>query len=37
LVVLYGTELGKRVPLPQSTFTIGRSTKADLFRSTRKP
>jgi diguanylate cyclase (GGDEF)-like protein len=30
LVVLYGTELGKRVALPQSTFTIGRSTKADL-------
>ncbi len=30
LVVLYGTELGRRVPLPQSTFTIGRSTKADL-------
>lgn len=30
LVVLYGTELGRRVSLPQSTFTIGRSTKADL-------
>jgi diguanylate cyclase (GGDEF)-like protein len=30
LVVLYGTELGKRVALPQSTFTIGRATKADL-------
>ncbi len=31
LVVLYGLELGRRVPLPQSTFTIGRSTRADLF------
>jgi diguanylate cyclase (GGDEF)-like protein len=31
LIVLYGTELGKRVPLPQSAFTIGRTTKADLF------
>lgn len=29
-MVLYGTELGRRVPLSQSTFTIGRSTKADL-------
>jgi two-component system, cell cycle response regulator len=31
LVVVYGTELGRRLPLTQSTFTIGRSKKCDLF------
>jgi diguanylate cyclase (GGDEF)-like protein len=29
-VILYGAELGRRVPLSQSTLTVGRSTKADL-------
>jgi len=31
LVVVYGTELGRRLPLTQATFTIGRSSKCDLF------
>jgi two-component system, cell cycle response regulator len=30
-VVVYGTELGRRLPLTRSTFTIGRSSKCDLF------
>src|SRR5208282_1519805 len=31
LVIVYGTELGRRLPLTHATFTIGRSTKCDLF------
>jgi diguanylate cyclase (GGDEF)-like protein len=31
LVIVYGTELGRRLPLAHSTFTIGRSSKCDLF------
>ena len=30
LVVIYGPELGKRAPLGQGTFEIGRSSKSDL-------
>jgi diguanylate cyclase (GGDEF)-like protein len=30
LVVIYGTDLGRRVPLTRSSFTIGRSSKSDL-------
>jgi len=30
LVVIYGTDLGRRVPLTRSSFTIGRSSKNDL-------
>jgi diguanylate cyclase (GGDEF)-like protein len=30
LVVIYGPELGKRAPLGQATFEIGRSSKSDL-------
>lgn len=30
LVVIYGTDLGRRVPLSRSTFTVGRSSKNDL-------
>src|SRR4029079_11333196 len=30
LVVIYGPELGKRAPLSQATFEIGRSSRSDL-------
>jgi diguanylate cyclase (GGDEF)-like protein len=31
LIVVYGTEIGRRLPLEQHNFTIGRSTRCDLF------
>jgi len=31
LVIVYGTELGRRVPLTRAAFTIGRSSRCDLF------
>jgi two-component system, cell cycle response regulator len=31
LVVVYGTELGRRIVLDQTSFTIGRSSRRDLF------
>ncbi len=31
LLIVYGTELGRRLPLTHATFTIGRSSRCDLF------
>jgi two-component system cell cycle response regulator len=31
LIVVYGIELGRRIPLEQTLFTIGRSSRCDLF------
>ena len=31
IIVIYGPELGKRLPLGTAPFTIGRSSKNDLF------